>query len=174
MNAALGPTCSTEESFEQLVLEYQMPLKRMCYMYLHDMALAEDAVQETFLKVYRSLPQFGGGCSVKTWIMKIGVNTCRDMLRSAWFRHHDRRIVPEELQVPAEENPCAEETNDLGQAILKLPVKYKDVILLYYYQDMNQDEIAEILQTSASTISRRLKRAQEKLRDVLKGGREDE
>ena len=62
----------------------------------------------------------------------------------------------------------------LTQAILKLPVKYKDVILLYYYQDMNQDEIAELLQTSASTISRRLKRAQEKLRDVLKGGREDE
>ena len=96
MNAALCPTCSTEESFEQLVLEYQMPLKRMCYMYLHDMALAEDAVQETFLKVYRSLPQFSGGCSARTWIMKIGVNTCRDMLRSAWFRHHDRRIVPED------------------------------------------------------------------------------
>ena len=76
--------------------------------------------------------------------------------------------------MPAEENASPEETNDLGQAILKLPVKYKDVILLYYYQDMSQDEIAEILQTSASTISRRLKRAQEKLRDVLKGGREDE
>ena len=53
-------------------------------------------------------------------------------------------------------------------------MKYKDVILLYYYQDMNQDEIAEVLQTSAPTVSRRLKRAQEKLRDVLKGGREDE
>ncbi len=61
MIAALGPACSTEEAFEQMVLEYQMPLKRMCYMYLHDMTLAEDAVQETFLKVYRSLPQFGGG-----------------------------------------------------------------------------------------------------------------
>ena len=45
MNAELGPTCITEESFEQLVLDYQMPLKRMCYMYLHDMALAEDAVR---------------------------------------------------------------------------------------------------------------------------------
>ena len=174
MIAASGPACTTEEAFEQMVLEYQMPLKRMCYMYLHDMSLAEDAVQETFLKVYRSLPQFGGGCSVKTWIMKIGVNTCRDMLRSAWFRHHDRRIVPEELPIPAEENLQPEESDDLGRAILELPVKYKDVILLYYYQDMNQDEIAEILQTSASTISRRLKRAQEKLRDVLKGGREDE
>ncbi len=42
MNAELGPTCITEESFEQLVLDYQMPLKRMCYMYLHDMALAEN------------------------------------------------------------------------------------------------------------------------------------
>ena len=138
------------------------------------MTLAEDAVQETFLKVYRSLPQFGGGCSIKTWIMKIGVNTCRDMLRSAWFRHHDRRIAPEELPIPAEENLQPEESDDLGRAILELPVKYKDVILLYYYQDMNQDEIAEILRVSAPTVSRRLKRAQEKLRDVLKGGREDE
>ena len=138
------------------------------------MALAEDAVQETFLKVYRSLPQFSGSCSTKTWIMKIGVNTCRDMLRSAWSRHHDRRIVPEELQIPAEERPQPEDADDLGQAILKLPVKYKDVILLYYYQDMSQDEIAEILQTSASTVSRRLKRAQDRLRDALKGGREDE
>ena len=174
MIAEKGPSCNTEDLFDRMVLEYQLPLKRLCFMYLRDMSLAEDAVQETFLKVYKSLRQFRDDCSMKTWIMKIGVNTCKDMLRSAWFRHHDRRIVPEELQVPAEENPFAEENNDLGQAILKLPVKYKDVILLYYYQDMNQDEIAEILQTSASTISRRLKRAQEKLRDVLKGGREDE
>ena len=56
MNAALGPTCSTEESFEQLVLDYQMPLKRMCYMYLHDMALAEDAVQETLHASFRVVP----------------------------------------------------------------------------------------------------------------------
>ena len=174
MIAASGPACTTEEAFEQMVLDYQMPLKRMCYMYLHDMSLAEDAVQETFLKVYRSLPQFSGSCSVKTWIMKIGVNTCRDMLRSAWFRHHDRRIVPADLPIPAEENLQPEESNDLGRAILELPVKYKDVILLYYYQDMNQDEIAEVLRISAPTVSRRLKRAQEKLRDVLKGGREDE
>ena len=174
MIAEKGPSCNTEELFDHLVMEYQMPLKRLCFMYLRDMTLAEDAVQDTFLKVYKNMDQFREGCSMKTWIMKIGVNTCKDMLRSAWFRHHDRRIVPEELQVPAEENASSEETNDLGQAILKLPVKYKDVILLYYYQDMNQDEIAEVLQVSAPTVSRRLKRAQEKLRDVLKGGREDE
>ena len=57
---------------------------------------------------------------------------------------------------------------------MKLPSRYKDVILLYYYQDMSQEETAEVLGTSMSSGSRRLKHAREKLRDVLKGGREDE
>ena len=168
------PACSTEDVFSRIVLEYQLPLKRMCYMYLRDWTLAEDAVQESFLKIYRTLPRFRDDCSIRTWVMKIGVNTCRDMLRSAWLRHHDRRVTPEDLNIPAEEDTHAEEAEALGQAILELPVKYKDVILLYYYQDMNQQEIAEVLQTSVSTVSRRLDHAQKKLRDVLKGGQEDE
>ena len=174
MIAEKGPSCNTEDLFDRMVQEYQMPLKRLCFMYLHDMSLAEDAVQETFLKVYKSLRQFRDDCSIKTWIMKIGVNTCRDMLRSAWFRHHDRSVTPEDLQIPAEDNGRDEDAEALGQAILKLPVRYKDVILLYYYQDMNMEETADILHTSVSTVSRRLKHAQEILKDVLKGGQEDE
>ncbi len=174
MIADKGPSCNTEELFDQLVYEYQMPLKRMCFMYLRDISLAEDAVQETFLKVYKSLQQFRDGCSMKTWIMKVGVNTCRDMLRSAWLRHTNRSVTPEDLQLPAEPGDKDEEAEELGRAILKLPVRYKDVILLHYYQDMNLAEIAEILHTSASTISRRLKHAQNLLRNELKGGWEDE
>ena len=168
------PSSNTEEMFDRLVQEYQMPLKRLCCMYLRDVPLAEDAVQETFLKVYRTLPRFRNDCSLKTWIVKIGVNTCRDMLRSAWFRHHDRRVTPEEMETAAEENGQSGETEALGKAILGLPARYKDVILLYYYQDMTQEETAEALGTSMSTVSRRLKHAQELLRDVLKGGRADE
>ena len=174
MIADKAPSCNTEELFDRLVQEYQMPLKRLCCMYLRDMPLAEDAVQETFLKVYRTLPQFRNDCSLKTWIMKIGMNTCRDMLRSAWFRHHDRRVTPEEMESAAEENGKAGEAEALGQAILELPARYKDVILLYYYQDMTQEEVAEVLRTSMSTVSRRLKHAQELLRNMLKGGLADE
>ena len=174
MIAEKGPSCNTEDLFDRMVLEYQLPLKRLCFMYLRDMSLAEDAVQETFLKVYKSLRQFRDDCSMKTWIMKIGVNTCKDMLRSAWLRRHDRSITPEDLQIAAGDDSLNEEAEALGQAILKLPVRYKDVILLYYYQNMNQEEIAGILHTSVSTVSRRLDHAQGLLRDVLKGGQEDE
>ena len=174
MIAEKGPSCNTEELFDNLVLEYQMPLKRLCFMYLRDMTLAEDAVQDTFLKVYKNMDQFREGCSMKTWIMKIGVNTCRDMLRSAWLRHRKMSVSPDDLQFAAEENEKDEEAEELGRALLKLPVRYKDVILLYYYQDMNLTEVAEALHTSTSTVSRRLKHAQDILRNELKGGWEDE
>ena len=174
MIAETGPVCNTEEMFDRLVTEYEMPLKRICFMYLRDMALAEDAVQETFLKIYRGLADFRGGSSMKTWVIRIGINTCRDMMRSAWHRHTDRSVNPEDLQIPADDNRDGEEAEALGKAILRLPARYKDVILLYYYQDMNQEEIAEALKTSVSSVSRRLKHAREKLRDVLKGGQDDE
>jgi RNA polymerase sigma-70 factor (ECF subfamily) len=111
---------------------------------------------------------------MKTWIMKIGVNTCRDMLRSAWLRHRKMSVSPDDLQLAAEENEKDEEAEELGRALLKLPARYKDVILLYYYQDMNLAEVADALQTSTSTVSRRLKHAQDILRNELKGGWEDE
>ena len=105
MIAEKGPSCNTEDLFDRMVLEYQLPLKRLCFMYLRDMSLAEDAVQETFLKVYKSLRQFRDDCSMKTWIMKIGVNTCKDMLRTGWFRHIDRRVTAEELPSRQEADP---------------------------------------------------------------------
>ena len=103
MIAELGPSCNVEEEFSRLVSQYQQQLLHMCTMYLHDESAAEDAVQETFLKAYRSLPQYRHDCSEKTWLMRIAVNTCRDMIRSSWFRHNDRRITPEELQLPSQQ-----------------------------------------------------------------------
>ena len=79
MIAEQGPSCNEEERFSQLVSQYQRQLLHMCAMYLHDESTAEDAVQETFLKAYRALPQFRHDCSEKTWLMRIAMNTCRDM-----------------------------------------------------------------------------------------------
>ena len=174
MIAELGPSCNVEEEFSRLVSQYQRQLLHMCAMYLHDSAAAEDAVQETFLTAYRALPQFRGECSEKTWLMRIAMNTCRDMTRSAWFRHNDRRITPEELQLPVQQNFFDDQREELAQAIMKLPRKYKDALLLYYYQDMTQDEVAQALNTSPSSISKRLKHAREKLRILLERGQNRE
>ena len=148
MIAELGPSCNVEEEFSRLVSQYQRQLLHMCAMYLHDHAAAEDAVQETFLKAYRALPQFRGECSEKTWLMRIAMNVCRDMTRSAWFRHNDRRITPEELQLPAQQSLYDDQEEELAQAIMKLPRKYKDALLLYYYQDITQEEVALALNAS--------------------------
>lgn len=150
----------------RLVNQYQGLLLRMCYMYLRDMELAKDAVQDTFLKAYQSLDGFRGDCSEKNWLLKIAVNTCRDMRRCAWFRHHDRRVTPEDLPRDVR---MTDDDNDLDVMcdVMALPPKLKEVVMLYYWQDMNVNEIARTLGITHSTVSFRLKRAKEKLHDVL-------
>ena len=171
MIADMGPSCNAEEIISRLVSEYQETLLRMCMMYCHDRMAAEDAVQETFLKAYRALPKFRGECSEKTWLMRIALNVCRDATRTDWFRHTDRRVTPDDLPLASEAAP-ADEKEELAQAILQLPRKYKDALLLYYYQYMTMDEAAKALGTSSSNLSKRLKRAREKLRVLLERGAE--
>ena len=71
-----------KQRLTRLVRQYQTDLLRICYIQLHDTALAEDAVQETYLKAYRSMPAFRGDCSEKTWLMRIAVNVCPNRVHS--------------------------------------------------------------------------------------------
>ncbi len=172
MEIVMGPDSICEKQFERMVANYQAALLRMCYMYLQDRTLAEDAVQETYLKAYKSLPSFRGDCQEKTWLVRIAVNTCRDMQRSAWFRHTDRRVTPEELNEVCE--APRQEACEITLEIMKLPRKLREVVLLYYYQNMTTEEIGGILGCSRAAVSHRLKQAREKLHDVLTGGEADD
>ena len=172
MEVVMGPDSIREQTICRMVDEYQLALLRACYVCLHDRQLAEDAVQETFIKAYKTLDSFRGECSEKTWLMRIAVNTCRDMLRSKWFRHLDRRITPDEL--PEAATQSAAEDVELTLSVMHLPQKYREVTLLYYYENMTMMEIAEALGVSQSTISTRLLRARARLRQTLEGGRNDE
>lgn len=174
MIAEQGPSCDIDERFSRLVSLYQRQLLNMCAAYLRDTASAEDAVQETFLKAYRALPKFREDCSEKTWLMRIAVNTCRDMTRSAWSRHTDKRITPEQMVLPSDQTLYDDDGEALIQAIGQLPRKYRDALMLYYYQDMSQEEVAAALRASPSAISKRLKHARRLLRDHLEGGQNDE
>lgn len=151
-----------EERLTALVEAYQEPVRRMCVLWLRDASLAEDAAQETFLKAYRALPSFRGGCSEKTWLMRIAVNVCRNMLRTGWFRNVDRRTALETLPEPAV--PFSERDDTVVRLISELPQKEREVILLYFYQDMSMREIAETLHIAVSNVSRRLNAAKEALR----------
>ena len=171
MEAVMDPDSLRNQTIEKLIQQYQTPLLRLCYIQLQDRTLAEDAVQETFLKAYKGFAQFRGESSEKTWLTRIAVNVCRDYQRGSWFRHTDRSITPDMLQIGTEQ-PDTEDM-DLSMAVMKLPRKMREAILLYYYQDMGTEEIAKVLGLTQSTVSYRLQKSREKLRKLLEGRDQD-
>lgn len=160
-------TESREQALVRLMQIYGDSVKRMCCVYLHDLPSAEDAAQETFIKAFEHMePLLAGEIrSEKAWLMRIAVNTCKDMLRSSWLRHIDRRKTIEEL--PLSVTPANEERMALTQAVMALPPKLKDIVLLHYYQGLNLRTCAQILGISAPTATRRLAQAQKKLQKEL-------
>ena len=92
MNIVKGPDNQPEERIRQMIQTYEKDLLRLCRVYVKDAATAEDAVQETFVKAYRSLNRFRGESCEKTWLIRIAINVCRDIQRTAWFRNLGRMV----------------------------------------------------------------------------------
>ena len=155
-----------------LMKKYGESLLRMCFLYLKDIHLAEDAVQDTFIKVHKGYPNFKGESEEKTWIIRIAINVCKNYLRSSWWKRIDETVVLENIPSINRDETLQDEA--LLLEIMKLSPKYKEVILLFYYQDMKIREIAEVLNISENTISVRLMRAREILKVRLKGWCYDE
>ena len=168
MEIVKGPGNRPEERISRMIKTYEKDLLRLCCVYLKDSSMAEDAVQETFLKAYKNLHSFRGESSEKTWLIRIAINVCKDMQRTAWFRNISRMVNLDDVQIPQVQE------HDVKSAvvaeIMRLPKKLKEVVLLYYYEDMNQSEIAEILNVSITTVHRRLEKARALLKDMLEGG----
>lgn len=147
---------------EAMMRQYGDRLLRLCFLYLQDRGLAEDAVQDTFLKAYRKRDKFRGDCNEKTWLTRIAINTCKNDLRAPWKRRVDVvEQIPEPLNIPSHPG------ESLISEIVKLPLKYREVLLLYYYQELEIREIAGIQHTAESTVYTRLKRARAMLKDRL-------
>ena len=159
----------TEQEREALLMrlmtQYGDALLRMAYLYLRDAALAEDAVQETFVKAYTHLHQFRGESTEKSWLMRIAINTCKDFQRTAWLRFVDRRKPLDELPEPSADFHLPDDT--VLRAVMRLSERDKQVILLRYYQNMKIGEISDALGIPEPTVTSRLRRARDKLHRKL-------
>lgn len=156
----------SRSELDRLMRQYGSALLRMCAIYLKDANLAQDAVQDTFLKAYRHWRDFRGEASEKTWLMRIAMNVCRDYLRTPWHRRLDRNIDPGALPEGAEDFAFPDDT--VITRVMALPDKYRAVILLRYYQDMKLKEVAAALRLPLGTVRSRLNRANAILREALK------
>lgn len=150
--------------------KYANDVLRVSYFYLADRQQAEDVTQDVFIRLMENKPALKEG-SEKSWLLKVALNRCRDLWRSAWVK---RVLVGSPI---LELLPAKDEVEDrmakesLMQSVNRLPPEIREVFLLFYYQGYSISEIAVLLEAPEGTISSRLSRGRRKLKTIL--GKED-
>lgn len=162
---------SAQMVVERLIEDYGQDVLKITYLYVKDQQLAEDIFQEVFYKVMKNYHKFEHLSSEKTWLIRITINTCKDLLRTSWLRRVTTFGTLEEQNQTQYEQPFdmtqSESNNELYEMIMKLPQRYKEVILLFYYEDFSYDEMAKILNIPKGTVQSRLARGREKLKKMM-------
>ena len=170
MERAEVPSMNREERLSRWIDAYSDAILRTCFLYLSDQTQAEDALQDTWIKAWRHMGEYErkGILNDKAWLMRIAINTCKDYRRTAWFRHIDNRKALDEL--PPRLLQVEQEDHSLSLMVMELPDRYKQVVLLHYFQGLTQRETAEALGLSPSAVLRRLRSAEALLKQSLTGG----
>ncbi len=146
--------------FDSLYLEYKDYIFRTCLLYLKDYHLAEDCTQNILIKIYRKIHTFKGKSSLKTWITGICINTCKDMLKKKKYTESIDETIPETSADFVSQVSVAE-------AVMSLPLKIREVVILYYYREFTMKEVAEITRTKISNVEYRIRRAKALLKEKL-------
>ncbi len=137
---------------------------RLAFSFTRNLSDAEDVTQEVFIKLYDNFSKFNDIEHIKKWCIKVTINKCKNLFLSAWKKKISFLTAKEENQVY--QNPI-EDSNNILDALLRLPKKYRILIVLYYYEGFKVKEISTILNTNESTIRTRLQRAKNQLKNIL-------
>ena len=161
-----------EQELKRMMDAYGSMLTALCSALLKDKYLAQDVVQDTFIRAWRKMDDLRGGRqSEKAWLCRIAINRCRDHQRARWLRMVDLRAEPETLNQWCEppDAACAGVMEALG----KLKPRYREVITLHCLQSMSAEETGHAVGLSPSAVYRRLKKAKGELKKLLEGWEND-
>ena len=160
-----------EEAYRQLIEEYGNKLLRTCYLILNDREEAEDVVQETFIKVFNKIDTFKEKSGLYTWIYAIALNLSRDRMRTKqdMLELKDEWIGNDDVESHVEINIDREQ---LRKEIFEMNSLYKEVLVLFYFEELSIKEISNLLNEKEGTIKSKLSRGRNMLKEsLLKGGR---
>ena len=160
-----------EEAYRQLIEEYGNKLLRTCYLILNDREEAEDVVQETFIKVFNKIDTFKEKSGLYTWIYAIALNLSRDRMRikQDMLELKDEWIGNDDVESHVEINIDREQ---LRKEIFGMNSLYREVLVLFYFEELSIREISNLLNEKEGTIKSKLSRGRNMLKEsLLKGGR---
>ncbi|AVP48808.1 sigma-70 family RNA polymerase sigma factor [Bacillus thuringiensis] len=161
-----------EDLIDEIMNKYGQEVLQLVYSYVNNKEVAEDLTQDIFVKCYKSLHTYKGNSNLKTWLWRIAINHCKDYLKS-WY--NKKVIVTEddftymEIQKESVEQTVIQNAEDreLASAVMSLPIKYREVIYLFYYEELSIKEVATVIDVKENTIKTRLKKAKELLKEGL-------
>jgi RNA polymerase sigma factor, sigma-70 family len=158
------------EAFSALISMYKKLIYNLCLRMMGDRGEAEDATQESFIKVYKGLKSYNGESKFSTWAMKISSNVCIDMIRKK-----KAMMVPiEDYDFSDGSSPektyiASETRQDIKKAVMSLPEKYRIMIIYFHFMNLSYQEISQMLNEPMTIVKNRIYRARLMLRQSLTG-----
>ncbi|MFC1910377.1 RNA polymerase sigma factor [Chloroflexota bacterium] len=166
-----------EEAFRMLVEQYRSALFGTAFLMTRDRGLAEDAVQETLVQMWKHLPSLRIGGSIKIWLIRIVVNEVKQQFRKKRVPTVPLELVAEEMNGLNEVETAImrdEEHQQIKQALEMLPSEQREAVVLRYFSELTVPEVARVLGKREGTVKSRLSRALDRLGEILRGDIERE
>jgi RNA polymerase sigma factor (sigma-70 family) len=159
--------CERKKFVSDMFDSYSNMVFRLSFIYLKNRLDAEDAVQEVFIRLYKTQIHFNEAEHVKAWLLKVTINYCRSIIKNPW---HKRVLITDGIIAAVDD----EKKKNIIAEVLELPTKYRDVIYLFYYEGYSTAEISQLIKEKEPTIRTRLMRGRKLLKTQLLGGFDDE
>ncbi|MBD8136064.1 sigma-70 family RNA polymerase sigma factor [Bacillus sp. CFBP 13597] len=156
-----------ESLLDEMMSLYGQDILQLVYSYVKDAVVAEDLTQEIFIKCYKALPTYNQQSNIRTWLWRIAINHCKDYRKSWYFRKVS--TAEEEQEWTSSDNVEEEviqqdEDKQLAVAVMELPIQYRELIYLHYFQEMKLKEISDITGVKLGTVKTRMRQAKRRLK----------
>ncbi|MFS0637812.1 sigma-70 family RNA polymerase sigma factor [Mesobacillus foraminis] len=159
---------------DEIMHRHGQEILQLVYSYVKNRSIAEDLTQDIFVKCYKSLHTYSGKARIRTWLWRIAINHCKDYLKS-WYARNviltEKETEPVYHQDKTVEQTVIQkgEDQELAEAVMELPIKYREVIYLFYFEELSIKEISEVTDIKENTVKTRLRRAKDLLKERLEG-----
>ena len=149
----------SDKDFEEIYYKHKQTLYNISYSYLKNVSDSDDIVQDVFMKYLNTNNDFKSDDDLKYWLIRVCVNACINEIKSTYKK---KVMLDNDISLNNDSNK--NEDDEIFSYVYNLPLQYKDVIVLYYYESYSVDEISKILKISQANVKKRLERG----RNILK------